>query len=131
MPKTLFIFAKNNVFCAMQLVFIILTLIALLIVVVAIVIMLGRGDDFIAGYNIASNKSRDMYHTKRLRIVIGVLLMLIAAALPIFAALLILGHTAAVMIAFPALAFILIAGTFTVTHFWVKKRDKKSDSSKK
>ena len=109
----------------MQLVFIILTVIALLIAGAAIVIMMGRGDDFIAGYNIASNKSRDMYNIKRLRIVIGILLMLIAAALPVLAALLIMGYTAIVMIAFPVLAFILIAGTFTVSHFWVKKRDKK------
>ena len=109
----------------MQLVFIILTVIALLIAGAAIVIMMGRGDDFIAGYNIASNKSRDMYNIKRLRIVIGILLMLIAAALPVLAALLIMGHTAIVMIAFPVLAFILIAGTFTVSYFWVKKRDKK------
>ena len=109
----------------MQLVFIILALIALLIAGVAIVIMLGRGDDYIVGYNIASSNSRDMYDTKRLRIVVGVLLLLIAAALPIFAALLIMGHIALVMIAFPALAFILIAGTFTVMHFWVKKKDKK------
>ena len=105
--------------------FTILAVISLLIFVVAVVIMLGRGDDFIVGYNIASRKTRDMYHIKRLRIIVGILLILIAALLPTIAALLVMGYKEIVMTAFPATAFILIAATFTVSHFWAKKRDKK------
>lgn len=37
--------------------FIILSVISLLILVVAVVIMLGRGDDFIVGYNTASRRA--------------------------------------------------------------------------
>ena len=108
----------------MKLVFIILSVISLIILAAAIVIMLGRGDDLIAGYNIASNKSRDMYRIKRLRIIVGILLTLIAAALPVMAFLLIMGYAGVVLTAFPALAFVLVAGTFTAAHFWAKKRDK-------
>ena len=105
--------------------FTILAVISLLLVIVAVVIMLGRGDDFIVGYNIASRKTRDMYRIKRLRIIVGILLLLIAALLPTIAALLIMGYKEIVMTSFPATAFILIAATFTVSHFWAKKKDKK------
>ena len=115
---------KNNDLSAMKLVFIILSVISLIILAAAIVIMLGRGDDLIAGYNIASNKSRDMYRIKRLRIIVGILLTLIAAALPVMAFLLIMGYAGVVLTAFPALAFVLVAVTFTAAHFWAKKRDK-------
>ena len=116
---------KNNDLCAMKLVFIILSVISLLILAVAVVIMLGRGDDFIAGYNIASAKNRDMYRIERVRIIVGILLMLIAASLPLMAALLIMGYADVVLTAFPVWVFVLIAGTFTAAHFWAKKRDRK------
>lgn len=104
--------------------FTILAVISLIFVIVAIAIMMGRGDDFIVGYNIASSKSRDMYHIKRLRIIVGSLLIVIAIALPSFGILLVMGYKEIPMTVFPALAFILIAGTFTAAHFWAKKKDK-------
>lgn len=108
----------------MQVAFTILAVISLIILVVAVVIMIGRGDDFIVGYNIASKKTRDMYHIKRVRIIVGILLVLIAIALPVLAALLVMGYKEIVMNVFPALAFVLIAATFTVSHLWAKKKDK-------
>lgn len=103
--------------------FIILSVISLLILVVAVVIMLGRGGDFIVGYNTASKKSRDRYHIGRIRVIVGVLLILIALSLPAVAVLLIMGYKELVMTLLPAMVFVLITGTFTISHFWAKKKD--------
>lgn len=124
MLKTLIIFAKKSFF-TMFVAFTILTVISLIILVVAIVIMMGRGDDFIVGYNTASKKSRESYHIGRVRVIVGVLLILIALALPVLGALLVMGYKEIVITAFPAFAFLLIAGTFTVSHFWAKKKGMK------
>lgn len=105
----------------MQIVFIILAVISLLLVIMAVVILIGKGDDFIVGYNIASKKTQKMYEIRRLRIIVGILLILISILLPSIAVLLIKGYNEMVMTALPALIFVLIAGTFTATHFWVKK----------
>lgn len=124
MPKNNAYICKKNDFTVMLTAFIILSVISLLIVVVAVVIMLGRGDDFIVGYNIASKKTRDMYDIRRVRVIVGVLLMLIAMALPAIAAMLIMGYKELVMTTLPAIVFFLIAATFTASHLWAKKKSK-------
>jgi hypothetical protein len=124
MPKNNAYICKKNDFIVMLTAFIILSVISLLIVVVAVVIMLGRGDDFIVGYNIASKKTRDMYDIRRVRVIVGVLLMLIAMALPAIAAMLIMGYKELVMTTLPAIVFVLIAATFTASHLWAKKKSK-------
>jgi len=113
---------KKKDFTIMLTAFIILCAISLLIVIVAVVIMAGRGDDFIVGYNTASKKTRDRYHTGRVRVIVGVLLIVIALALPVLAVLLVKGYTELVMTVFPPLAFVLIAATFTLSHLWAKKK---------
>jgi hypothetical protein len=118
------LYLQKNDFTVMLTAFIILSVISLLIVVVAVVIMLGRGDDFIVGYNIASKKTRDMYDIRRVRVIVGVLLMLIAMALPAIAAMLIMGYKELVMTTLPAIVFVLIAATFTASHLWAKKKSK-------
>ena len=124
MPKNNAYICKKNDFTVMLTAFIILSVISLLIVVVAVVIMLGRGDDFIVGYNLASKKTRDMYDIRRVRVIVGVLLMLIAMALPAIAAMLIMGYKELVMTTLPAIVFVLIAATFTASHLWAKKKSK-------
>lgn len=124
MPKNNAYICKKNDFTVMLTAFIILSVISLLIVVVAVVIMLGRGDDFIVGYNIASKKTRDMYDIRRVRVIVGVLLMLLAMALPAIAAMLIMGYKELVMTTLPAIVFVLIAATFTASHLWAKKKSK-------
>ena len=124
MPKNIAYICKKNDFTVMLTAFIILSVISLLIVVVAVVIMLGHGDDFIVGYNIASKKTRDMYDIRRVRVIVGVLLMLIAMALPAIATMLIMGYKELVMTTLPAIVFVLIAATFTASHLWAKKKSK-------
>ena len=109
----------------MELAFIILSLISLLMVVVAIAILLGKGDDFIVGYNLASNKTRGWYHERRVRILAAVLLLIVAVALPLVAALMIRGYKLLVMRYLPSALILLLIITFLVVHFWVRKKVKK------
>lgn len=109
----------------MKLAFIILSVISLLMLVVAIVILLGKGDDFIVGYNLASSKTRDWYHERHVRILAAVLLMIIAIAIPLVAALMIKGYKLLVMRYLPSTVILLVITTFIVAHFWVRKKDKK------
>ncbi len=102
--------------------FIILSGVSLVLLVMAVVILIGKGDSLIAGYNTASRKAQEVYDRKRVRILVGVLLIAIAIALPVFGLLLVYGYKEVVMTAFPATAFVLIAAAFTVSHFWVKKK---------
>ena len=104
--------------------FIILSVISLLILAAAVIIISGRGDDLIVGYNLASRKSQECYHRRRVRVIVGILLILIALLLPAIAVLLIKGYQEIVMTALPPTVFVLIASTFTAAHFWAKKKDK-------
>lgn len=102
--------------------FIILCVISLVILVVAVVIFMGKGDDMIAGYNLASRETRNRYHQWRVRVIVGTLLVLIAIALPTLGLMLVYGHKELVMTLFPPLAFVLIAGTFTTMFLWARKK---------
>ena len=53
-------------------------LLASLCLILALVILVGKGDWMIAGYNTASPKEREIYNIKRLRIVLSVLMVVTA-----------------------------------------------------
>ncbi len=104
--------------------FVILGVVSLLLLIMAIIILSGKGDSLIAGYNTASREAQDVYDKRRVRILVGVLLIVIGLVLPAFGLLLILGYKDLVLVAFPATAFIIVAATFATAHLWAKKRDK-------
>jgi len=104
--------------------FVILGVVSLVLLIMAIIILSGKGDSLIAGYNTASREAQDVYDKRRVRILVGVLLIVIGLVLPAFGLLLILGYKDLVLVAFPATAFIIIAATFATAHLWAKKRDK-------
>lgn len=52
--------------------------IAALLLVLGIIILSGKGDNLIAGYNTSSKKDKEKYNVKRLRLVIGLMLILLA-----------------------------------------------------
>ncbi len=56
-----------------------LCIVALILVVLGIVIIIGKGDKLIAGYNTKSKRRRGMYHIQRLRSVIAGILWVCAA----------------------------------------------------
>ena len=111
--------------------FIILSVVALILVVMAVLILIGKGDSLIAGYNMASREAQEAYDKRRVRIIVGVLLLVIALCLPAFGILLALGFKELVLVAFPATAFVLVAATFTTAHFWAKKKEKKQSQRRK
>ena len=104
--------------------FLILGVVSLVLLIMAIIILSGKGDSLIAGYNTASREAQDVYDKRRVRILVGVLLIVIGLVLPAFGLLLILGYKDLVLVAFPATAFIIVAATFATAHLWAKKRDK-------
>ena len=53
-------------------------IVAALMFVLGIVILSGKGDNLIAGYNTSSKKDKEKYDVKRLRLVFGLMLMLLA-----------------------------------------------------
>mgnify|MGYP003308509265 CR=1 FL=1 len=57
----------------------ILTIIASLILISGILVLIGKGDWLISGYNTASAEKRKQYNITRLRLLIGVLCIYIAA----------------------------------------------------
>ena len=105
--------------------FVILGIVSVILIVMAVLILIGRGDSLIAGYNPASREAQQAYDKRRVRIVVGVLLILVALALPLFGLLLVFGYKEIVLVALPATVFVLVTGTFTISHFWAKKKDKK------
>ncbi len=104
--------------------FVILGVVSLVLLIMAIIILSGKGDSLIAGYNTASREAQDVYDKRRVRILVGVLLIVIGLVLPAFGLLLILGYKDLVLVAFPAAAFIIVAASFATAHLWAKKKDK-------
>lgn len=54
---------------------------AVILVVMAIVILAGKGDWLIAGYNTASKEEKETVNVKRLRLILGILLLIIVPLL--------------------------------------------------
>lgn len=53
---------------------IVIIIVAAVCVILGVLILAGRGDNLIAGYNTASKDEREKYDIKRLRLCIGVLI---------------------------------------------------------
>ena len=56
-------------------------ILAIILVVMAIVILAGKGDWMIAGYNTASQEEKETVNVKRLRLILGILLLSISPLL--------------------------------------------------
>ena len=57
---------------------IVLIVLAVLLLIMGIIILIGKGDNLIAGYNTASKEERSQYNVKRLRGLIGGFLLILA-----------------------------------------------------
>ncbi|MBP5483310.1 MAG: DUF3784 domain-containing protein [Bacteroidales bacterium] len=57
---------------------IVLITVAAILVIMGIIILIGKGDKLIAGYNTASEEEKAQYNVKRLRGLIGGLLIVLA-----------------------------------------------------
>ena len=94
-----------------------LIIVAAIFVIMGVVILIGKGDNLIAGYNTASQKERAQYNIKRLRVLIGGLLIVLAPML-----FLLLGETIATTGSFVALTVILCIIVVILANTWAKKK---------
>ena len=60
---------------------VVLIIVALVCAVMGILVLIGKGDNLIAGYNTASKEERERYDIKRLRGLIGGLMIVLAPLL--------------------------------------------------
>ena len=93
-------------------------IIAPLCTILAIIILMGKGDNLIAGYNTASKKEKEEYDIKRLRLVLGVFLLLMALASFFF----LLEESIWAQSAFGVITFVLLIPTIILANSWAKKK---------
>ena len=93
---------------------------AVLFVIMGIVILIGKGDNLIAGYNTASKEERAKYDIKRLRGLIGGLLLVLAPAM-----FLLYGEpSTGRSFAFASLVLVLSIVVVILANTWAKKKSK-------
>lgn len=89
--------------------------------IMGIVVIIGKGDNLIAGYNIAPKEEKAQYNVKRLRGLIGGLLVLLA---PLMVLLMLEDDTMTGMWSFVALSFVLCILVVVLANTWAKKKSK-------
>ena len=95
-------------------------ILAVLLVVMGIIILIGKGDNLIAGYNTASKEERAKYDIKKLRLLVGGCLILVAPSLFVLVREHSLAETIAVVFIDTVLAFVVVI----LCNTWAKKKSK-------
>ena len=95
---------------------IVVILVAALLVVMGIAILLGTGDNLIAGYNTASEQEKAKYNIKRLRGLLGGFLIILAPML-----FLMLNETVEALGAFMGITIVLCIIVVILANTWAKK----------
>ena len=97
---------------------VVLVILALLFAVMGILILVGKGDNLIAGYNTAYREEREQIDIKRLRGLVGGLLIFLAPLM-----ILLLGNeTMASAGSFGAIVFVLCIVVVILANTWAKKK---------
>ena len=97
---------------------IVLIIVAAILLIMGIIILVGKGDNLIAGYNTASKEEKSQYNIKRLRGLIGGILVVLAPMM-----LLLLGkESLADTLSFVVLTFVLCIVVVILANTWAKKR---------
>ncbi len=65
--------------------FILLLIILFIVFVLATIILTGKGDNLIAGYNTSTKEEKERYNIKRVRICIGGMLLILSPIMLLFA----------------------------------------------
>ena len=97
---------------------IVLIIIAAILVIMGVLILIGKGDNLIAGYNTASEEERAQYNVKRLRGLIGGLLIVLAPMLFLLDG----EDTMAATWSFVAIVFVLCIVVVILANTWAKKK---------
>ena len=96
---------------------IILILIAAAMAIMGIVILIGKGDKLISGYNTASEEEREQYNIKRLRGLIGGLLIVLTPTV-----LILKEETMTAVLSFVALTFVACIIVVILANTWAKNK---------
>ena len=97
---------------------IVLIIIAAILVIMGVFILIGKGDNLIAGYNTASKEEKAQYNVKRLRGLIGGLLIVLAPMMFLLNG----DDTMAATWSFVALVFVLCIVVVILANTWAKKK---------
>ena len=98
---------------------IVLLIVAAPLLIMGIVILVGKGDNLISGYNTAAKDEKSQYNIKRLRGLIGGLLVLLAPMMVFL-----LGEeTMAATWSFVALTFVLSIVVVILANTWAKNKN--------
>ena len=92
---------------------------SILFIVLAIILLMGKGDMLIAGYNTASEEERNKVDIKRLRIVMAILMVITA----VFCAILpLIGNNKTSQLAAAGLFIAITIVGIIVANTWAKKK---------
>jgi hypothetical protein len=97
---------------------IVLIITAAIMAIMGIIVLIGKGDNLIAGYNTSSKAEREQYHIKRLRGLIGGLLVVLAP----MTVLMLREETFTATWSFVGLTFILTIIVVVLANTWAKKK---------
>ena len=92
---------------------------SILFIVLAIILLMGKGDKLIAGYNTASEEEREKVDIKRLRIVMAILMVITAvfcAVLPL------IGNNKTSQLAATGIFIAITIVGIIVANTWAKKK---------
>lgn len=95
------------------------SMLSILFVSLALIILFGKGDKLIAGYNSANEEERRKYDIRRLRLVTGVALILVAAEIWIMAA--VGDDVRRIVITIIAILFVAIVAVI-LANTWCKRK---------
>ena len=99
---------------------IVLIIVSVLLLIMGMVILFGKGDNLIAGYNTASKEEMSQYNIKRLRGLIGGMLILLAPLTVIM-----LGKESMIwMSSYVVLNFVLCIVVLILANSWAKTKKK-------
>lgn len=99
---------------------IVLMIVSVLLLIMGMVILFGKGDNLIAGYNTASKEEMSQYNIKRLRGLIGGMLILLAPLKVIM-----LGKESMIwMSSYVVLNFVLCIVVLILANSWAKTKKK-------
>ena len=98
---------------------IVLIILAAIMLIMGIIILIGKGDNLIAGYNTASKEERSQYNIKRLRGLIGGFLLILAPMM----VLLLGGESLVAGFSFIAFTFVLCIVLAILANTWAKKKN--------
>ena len=99
---------------------IVLVIVGAILAIMGVTILIGKGDNLIAGYNTASKEERERYNIKRLRGLIGGLLIVLAP----MTILLIGAETITATFSFIILTLLLCIIVVILVNTWAKKKAK-------